>query len=55
MYLIDTNIFLENKKEFRLDFDDAYQYGAVIANGLQLVTIDLHFKNVKDDNKIIFI
>jgi predicted nucleic acid-binding protein len=55
MYLIDTNIFLENKKEFRLDFDDVYQYGVAKAHGLQLVTMDLHFRNIKDDNNIIFI
>jgi len=43
------------KKEFRLDFDDAYQYGVAKAHALQLVTMDLHFRNIKDDNNIIFI
>ena len=43
------------KKEFRLDFDDAYQYGVAKAHALQLVTMDLHFRNIKNDNNIIFI
>ena len=36
------------KKKMNLDFDDAYQYSIAKYYGLNVVTMDRDFENVKD-------
>ena len=45
---------VNTKKKLNLDFDDAYQYSTAKYYGLNVVTMDHHFGNVKDVN-IVFI
>ena len=40
---------VRNSREYRLDFDDAYQVAAAETYGLTLVTLDKHFKKLNAD------
>jgi len=42
------NKLSEVKKNFNLDFDDAYQYQTARENGLTIVTMDGDFKRARD-------
>ena len=50
-YLLDTNIWLERligaANDYRLDFDDAYQYVAAERNGVPLVSFDGDFESTE--------
>lgn len=47
--------FLEIKRNFRLDFDDTYQYKVAKEYGLEMVTMDRDFDKVRDDVSIKFL
>jgi predicted nucleic acid-binding protein len=43
---------LEYHERYRLDFDDAYQLASAAFYGLNLLTLDSDFRNVKEDIEI---
>lgn len=45
----------EEAKNFKLDFDDIYQFKVAREYGLALVTMDRDFENVKNDIQVIFL
>ncbi len=45
----------KTKKDFGLDFDDAYQYNIAKEQELEIVTMDKDFKRVKEIIKIMFL
>lgn len=42
-------------KDYGIDFDDAYQLKIAEENGLEIVTMDSHFEDIKDKTKIVFL
>jgi predicted nucleic acid-binding protein len=45
----------EAAANFRMDFDDIYQFKVAEEYGLAIVTLDRDFENVKDDIQVIFL
>ena len=55
---LNQNLYIDLiniKKDFHLDFDDAYQYNIAFSNNFIIITLDKDFKKVDDRMQVEFL